>query len=204
METLKARLRRGRSLPPRAAASSRAEETSQTTKALRVEAREAKAALDRTREAIAAVENETQANSKKLGALAEALARTRAAGDEAREHDARVAAALLELSPLGTLEAALEVAQGAASTARSTAARAEAALEGFEREMRLRQQRIQEIHSQEQLWQKRIANAREQILQNARIMMETSADLTSSRQSSRRDRGGAARQAARRDRIGRA
>ena len=159
------------------AASSRAEETSQTTKALRVEAREAKAALDRTREAIAAVENETQANSKKLGALAEALARTRAAGDEAREHDARVVAALLELSPLGTLEAALEVAQGAASTARSTAARAEAALEGFEREMRLRQQRIQEIHSQEQLWQKRIANAREQIATLRAREEETSADL---------------------------
>ncbi len=160
-----------------AAASSKAEEAGQTTKALRLEAKEAHAALDRTREAIAACEHEAQANSKKLGALAEALARTQAAADEAREQAARVDAALLELTPLATLEAALDGAQGAASTGRSTAARAEAALEGFEREVRLRQQRIQEIHSQEQLWQKRIANAREQIATLRAREEETSADL---------------------------
>ena len=53
-------------------------------------AREAHGELDRTRDAIAAAEHEAQSNSKQLGALAEAIARTRAALDEARQQGERI------------------------------------------------------------------------------------------------------------------
>jgi len=84
---------------------------------------------------------------------------------------------LLALASLAALETALEAAQTAAGTARSSAARAEANLEGFEREVRLRQERIEAIHAEEDLWQKRIANAREQIETLRARKEETSADL---------------------------
>ena len=160
-----------------AASAGKAEAAQLKTKALRQEAKEAHAELDRMRDAIAAAEHEAQASSKELGALAEALARTRAAFDEATGHGTRVATALLELASLSALEAALEAAQAKAASSRQTAARAEATLEGFEREVRSRQERMEAIGAEEGLWQKRIANAREQIQTLRAREEETSADL---------------------------
>ena len=159
------------------AAAQRAEASQMATKALRQEAKEAHAELDRTRDAIAAAEHEAQASSKTLGALAEALAQSRTAFDEAQAHGARVAAALVERAALSGLEAALEAAQGKAAQSRQAAARADAALEGFERELHLRQERMEAIDEEEELWRKRIANAREQILTLRAREEETSADL---------------------------
>ena len=159
------------------AAAQRAEASQMATKALRQEAKEAYAELDRTRDAIAAAEHEAQASSKTLGALAEALAQSRTAFDEAQAHGARVAAALVERAALSGLEAALEAAQGKAAQSRQAAARADAALEGFERELHLRQERMEAIDEEEELWRKRIANAREQILTLRAREEETSADL---------------------------
>jgi chromosome segregation protein len=159
------------------AATHRAEASQLKTKALRQEAKEAHAELDRVRDQIAAAEHEAQASSKALGALAEALARTRAAFDEAKAHASQVAAAMLEVSALASLEAGLEAAQLRAASSRQTAARADAALEGFEREVRLRQERLEAISAEEELWQKRIANAREQIATLRAREEETSADL---------------------------
>ena len=159
------------------AAAHRAERAKLATKALRQEAKEAHAELDRTRDSIAAAEHGAQATSKALGALAEAKARTRAAFDEARTQGTQIAATLLELAPLSALEAALEAAQSGAAQSRQAAARADAALEGFERELRLRQDRMEAIAEEEALWQKRIANAREQILTLRAREKETSTDL---------------------------
>ncbi len=159
------------------AAASKAETAQLKTKALRQEAKEAHIELDRTRDAIAAAEHEAQASSKALGALAEALARTRAASDEGQAQGARVATALLALASLAGLEAALEAAQAKAAASRQAAARAEATLEGFEREVHLRQERMEAIGAEEELWRKRIANAREQILTLRAREEETSADL---------------------------
>jgi len=150
----------------------------QKTKTLRQSAKDAHAELDRTRNAIAAAEHAAQAYSKQLGALAEAVARTRSAQDEARHHGARIDAALAALAPVSEFEAALAEAQERAATSRSQAAKAEAALEGFEREMRLRQERMEAIAAEEELWQKRIANARDQIATLRAREEETSADLT--------------------------
>ncbi|MFO7477781.1 MAG: chromosome segregation protein SMC [Methyloceanibacter sp.] len=161
----------------RAAATHRAEQAQIKTKALRQEAKEAHAELDRTRDQIAAAEHAASANSKELGALAEALSRTRTARDETSDQGARLAASLLELTPLPELETSLAAAQSAAAASRQAAARADAALEGFEREIHLRQERLQAIGDEEELWQKRIANAREQILTLRAREEETSADL---------------------------
>jgi len=155
----------------------KAEASGLNTKALRQEAKEAHAELDRTRDQIAAAEHEARATSKELGALAEALARTRAGLDESRSHGMRVATSLLALASLVGLEAALDAAQADAAASRQAAARAEATLEGFEREVRLRQERMEAIGAEEELWQKRIANAREQILTLRAREEETSADL---------------------------
>ncbi|MGD9502503.1 MAG: AAA family ATPase, partial [Methyloceanibacter sp.] len=70
---------------------SRAERAKVLTKALRQEAKEAHAELDRTRDAIAASEHAAQATSKELGALTEALSRTRAALGEADAQGAAIA-----------------------------------------------------------------------------------------------------------------
>jgi chromosome segregation protein len=156
---------------------SKLEAAAQKTKSLRQGAKEAHAELDRTRDAIAAAEHAAQAYSKQLGALAEAVARTRAAQDEARQHGSRIEAQLASLDPVSELEAALAAAQTRAAGMRSEAARAEAALEGFEREMRLRQERMEAIAAEEELWQKRIANARDQIATLRAREEETSADL---------------------------
>jgi len=156
---------------------SKLEAAAQKTKSLRQAAKEAHAELDRTRDAIAAAEHAAQAYSKQLGALAEAVARTRAAQDEARQHSSRIEAQLSSLAPFSELEAALAAAQTRAAGMRSQEARAEAALEGFEREMRLRQERMEAIAAEEELWQKRIANACDQIATLRAREEETSADL---------------------------
>jgi chromosome segregation protein len=176
-EVAKAEARAAKAQSDLEAAAQRAERAQSATKALRQEARDAHGALDRTRDAIAAAEHEGQATSKALGGLAEALARTRAAFDEAKAQSAGVAAALLELASLSGFEAALEAAQGSADRSRQAAARADAALEGFERELKLRQERMEAIGEEEELWRKRIANAREQILTLRAREEETSADL---------------------------
>ena len=159
------------------AAAGKAEASQLKTKALRQKAKEAHAELDRTRDAIAAAEHGAQASSKELGALAEALARTRATFNETEANGTRVAAALLRLASLSALEAALDAAQAKAASSRQIAARAEAVLEGFEREIRLRQERTEAIGAEEELWRKRIANAREQIQTLRAREEETSADL---------------------------
>jgi chromosome segregation protein len=159
------------------AAGARAEAAAQKLKALRQEAKEAQAELGRTRDTIAALEHEMQANSKRLGALAEALARTKEGLKETAEQGARADAALAELVPLAVLEEALADAKAAAGEQRTIHARAEAALDGFEREVRLRQERLQAIGAEETLWQKRITNAREQIATLRAREEETSADL---------------------------
>jgi chromosome segregation protein len=158
-------------------AAAKAEAAAQATKALRLKAKELHGELDRVRESIAAAEHEAQASSKQLGALAEALNRTKAALEETKEQAERNDEALLAVASLAALEAALEAAQGEAGISRSGAARAEANLEGFEREVRLRQERIEAIRAEEELWQKRITNAREQIETLRARKEETASDL---------------------------
>lgn len=150
---------------------------SQRTKELRLKIKEDRSELDRTRGALATVEREIQANSKQLGALAEALSRTKSARDEAQEQAEAAGLALQELTALEGLAAALEAAQADAANARSEAAQAQANLKSFENEVRLRTERIRAITAEEDLWRKRIANAQQQIETLGSRKSETSADL---------------------------
>ena len=152
-------------------------DATQATKDLRQNIKDTRAELDITRAAIAGVERDVQANSKQLGALAEALSRTKAALAEAQGQAVTAAEALQALASLEGLEAALEGAQGEAGTARSEAAQAEAKLKGFENEVRLRKERIEAIAAEEALWRKRIGNAREQIETLSTRKDETASDL---------------------------
>ncbi len=159
------------------AGTQKAETAARTTKALRVKLNEARAELDLAREAVAGVEHEAQASSKKLGALAEARRRTTAALAEAQGQAQSTHENLVALAALAGLEAALEAAKNDSGTARSEAAQAEANLRGFEKDVRLRRERIEAIRAEGQLWDKRIVNAREQI-ETLRVRKdETSADL---------------------------
>jgi chromosome segregation protein len=150
----------------------------EATKALRLKVRQARDELGRTRDAIAATEHESLANSKQLGALAEAKSRTLVGLDEARRALARTLSARHELAALDVLEAVLERAHTDAAEKRSAHARAEAAVQGFEREVRLRQERLEAISAERELWQNRIAKAREQIETLRAREAETRADLT--------------------------
>jgi chromosome segregation protein len=160
-----------------AAASSETQAAAEATKTLRQKIRQTRDELGQTRDAIAAVEHESLVQSKQLGALAEAKSRTVLALDEARGALARTQSARFELAALDALDDAFERARGEAAKSRSAHARAEAALEGFEREARLRQERIEAIGAEQELWQKRIATAREQIETLRAREGETRSDL---------------------------
>ncbi|HEV3242219.1 MAG TPA: chromosome segregation protein SMC [Methyloceanibacter sp.] len=155
----------------------KAHAASEATKALRAKVRGARDEVGRTRDAIPAAEHESLAQSKQLGALAEAESRTFAALDEARGALARVESVRRELVTLSALEAVLERARGNAAENRSGHARAEAAVQGFEREVQLRQERLQAIGAEQELWDNRIANAREQIETLRAREAETRSDL---------------------------
>jgi chromosome segregation protein len=146
-----------------AAATAEADAASEAVKSLRQTAKEFHGELDRTRAAIAAAEHEAQIKSKRLGALAEAKHQAGTALQEASEQAARVVAAIAVLDSLAGLESALTASEDKAGEARAAHARAHATLEGFERELQLREERLQAIGAEQELWQKRIAKAREQI-----------------------------------------
>ncbi len=159
------------------AAEQAAEAATQTTRSLRAQLKETQASLDLAREAIAGVEREAQANSKQLGAAAEALSRTKAALAQAQSEAVRTGETLTGLVSISGLEAALENAGNETSQARAASARADADLKGFEKEVRLRRERIEAIAAETELWNKRIANAREQIETLRARKDETTADL---------------------------
>jgi chromosome segregation protein len=159
------------------AASREAMTTREAVKAIRQVVNQTHAELDQAREAATAAEHASQTTNKQLGALSEAKHHTDTALVEARAQAIAVDTSLGELASLAGLEQALEAAQTKAVSCRSTSARAEAALEGFEREIRLRQERMVAIGAEEELWRKRISNAREQIATLRAREEETSADL---------------------------
>jgi chromosome segregation protein len=160
-----------------AAASREVTISAEALKAIRQIVKKTHAELDHTREAIAAAEHEVQTKSKQLGALAELKHHTETAIAEAQAEVARVKAIMTHLVSITALEAALETAQSQAGEARVGNARAEAALENFEREIRLRQERLEAIRAEEDLWRKRIAKAREQIETLRARAAETRSDL---------------------------
>ena len=168
--------REGRSCPRRR--EQEAMISGEALKAIRQIVKEDHAELDRMREAIAQAEHESLAKSKRLGALSESKQHAATALSEAQAQSAMIEAAFAALAPLTLLQTALETAQSEAAESRTVHARAEAALGGFEREVKLRQERLEAIKAEHDLWEKRIANAREQIETLRAREAETSTDLS--------------------------
>jgi chromosome segregation protein len=160
-----------------AASTETATTASDLVRTLRQKAKDGLGQLSAARDAIATAEHESQARSKRLGALQEAKHHSDSALEEARANAQKLEAASLELATLDGLDAALLAAQETAGSNRSSHARAEAALEGLEREIKLRQERLEAIKAEHDLWEKRIANAREQIETLRARETETSTDL---------------------------
>ena len=118
------------------------------------------------------------AKSKGLGALwSKQLTATRASDDAgASGNDASAASA--RTCPAPALEAALEAAQSKAGESRTTQRHAPTPHSKVSSaRCKLRQERLEAIDAEQELWQKRIANAREQIVTLRAREEETSADL---------------------------
>ena len=161
-----------------ALAADRTHATVEATKALRHKVRQARDELGRIRDAIAAAEHESLAQSKQLGALAEAETRTLASLEETRAALAQVESVRSELVALSALEEVLQRTRSVAVENRSAHARAEAAVQGFEREVRLRRDRLEAIGAEQELWDNRITKAREQIETLRAREAETRSDLS--------------------------
>ena len=161
-----------------ALAADRTHATVEATKALRHKVRQARDELGRIRDAIAAAEHESLAQSKQLGALAEAETRTLASLEETRAALAKVESVRSELVALSALEEVLERTRSDAVENRSAHARAEAAVQGLEREVRLRRDRLEAIGAEQELWGNRIAKSREQIETLRAREAETRSDLS--------------------------
>jgi len=161
-----------------AASSEKAKTATDLVRTLRQKVKDSHSQLAAARDAIATAEHESQVRSKRLGALQEARHHSQSALEEARAHVEKLEAASLQLATLDALGVALLAAQETAGSNRSTHARAEAALEGLEREIKLRQERLEAIKAEHDLWEKRIANAREQIETLRARETETSTDLS--------------------------
>ena len=161
-----------------ALAADRTHATVEATKALRHKVRQARDELGRIRDAIAAAEHESLAQSKQLGALAEAETRTLASLEETRAALAKVESVRNELVALSALEEVLERTRSDAVENRSAHACAEAAVQGFEREVRLRRDRLEAIGAEQELWGNRIAKSREQIETLRAREAETRSDLS--------------------------
>ncbi|XSG81010.1 MAG: chromosome segregation SMC family protein [Methyloligella sp. ZOD6] len=133
------------------------------TKALRQQAKETQNELAATRDKIAETEHAMQERSRELGRLAEARTRTQDSLKEAQSRLAEVKEALDLEDKLAGLEQAQQEAQQEAGSARAAHADAKAELDSHARGIRLRQERVEAIAAENDLWQKRIAKAREQI-----------------------------------------
>jgi chromosome segregation protein len=158
-------------------AAEQARAAADATRNLRLKAREVRSELDRTRDEIAALEHQNLEQSKQIGALSEAKTRTLSMLDESRSALERTLSAQLELAALAGLEDGLERTRRHAGECRSAHARAEAALEGFEREAQLRQIRQKEISAAKGVWDNRVAKANDQLSVLEAREAETRTDL---------------------------
>ena len=141
--------------------------------------RAAQSELGRARDALAEAERAAQASNKRLGALTEARSRTAEALAEAREKHDEAETALADLGPADALEAELERQREAVNVTRAAYTEARAALDGLERELRLRRERLQAIGQDRERWTNRTGSAAEQIERLAARQDETREELAS-------------------------
>ena len=133
----------------------------------RQRAREARAASDRARAALAEFERKRTQTLTRLSAVEEAASRAKSARDEAAERKGLAESALAALAPSDDLALALERARTAAARERAEFAEARAALQTLIREAEARAHRRQTIAAERRSWDERRERADAQIAEFA-------------------------------------
>ncbi len=129
--------------------------------------RDARAASDRARDALAEFERKRAQTLTRLSAVEEAAARARAARDESVERKAEAEAVMAELQPSEELRLTLERARLAAAEARAEHAEARAAAHTLKREIETRAARRHAIAAELRSWSERREKAGAQIAEVA-------------------------------------
>ncbi|MBC8049743.1 MAG: AAA family ATPase [Chitinophagales bacterium] len=117
----------------------------------------------RARENLSKAERAAQETNSKLAALGEALSRTRAQGMEAAEQKREAEAALATAAPVAEFEARLDAMRADISAKRGAYTAAKSALDGIDREIRQRRERLAAIASERGRWSNRAKSAEGQI-----------------------------------------
>ena len=133
----------------------------------RQRAREARAASDRARAALAEFERKRTQTLTRLSAVEEAASRARSARDEAAERKVLAEQALAALAPSDDLALALERGRTAAAATRAEFAEARAALQALTREAEARAARRLAIAAERRSWDGRRERAEAQIAEFA-------------------------------------
>jgi chromosome segregation protein len=152
--------------------------TAQTEeKRLRELWRATQAKAGQNREALSRAERAMQESASKLAAQGEAASRIRQQLGEAQEEEAQAREDLAELPPLAEFDATLEAHKAEVAELRTVSANVRAALQGIEREMGLRQDRIKTIASERGRWAQRSRSAEAQIVSLQNRFNELRAEL---------------------------
>ncbi len=152
-------------------------------KRLRAVWRQTQNELDEARNTLTKSERLNQETNKKLAALAEAKSRIRQGLKEAETRKAEAEAALVNLAPTDELDRELASHQAQVSERRTVFTEARASVAGLEREMRLRQERLEAIAEEKERWLNRSKSADAQVenlqvrIEKTRIEVEDLKDL---------------------------
>jgi chromosome segregation protein len=147
----------------REAAQAEAVAAQEEEKRLRELWRSTQAKARQNQDALSKAERAMQESASKLAAMEEALSRTKQQLAEAQEEEANSREDLAELPPLAEFDATLEERKAEVAELRAVAANARAALQGVEREMGLRQERVRAIASERGRWAQRSRSAETQM-----------------------------------------
>ncbi len=119
--------------------------------------------LGRAREGLSKAERAAQDTNSRLAALGEALSRTRAQNAEAAEQKREAEASLAAAAPAADLEVRLDAMRADISVKRGAYTAAKSALDGIDREIRQRRERLAAIASERGRWANRAKSAEGQI-----------------------------------------
>lgn len=125
--------------------------------------RKAQADASRLRDAIGKAERRMQESHAKLAALGEALNNARLQAQESSARKAEAAAALEQAGSIAELEAALDEKRRDLQAKRLTYTAAKSALDGVERDIRQRSDRLRAIEAERVRWTNRAQSARGQV-----------------------------------------
>lgn len=139
--------------------------------------RTTQARAGQNRDALGRAERAMQESASRLAALAEAASRTRQQLAEAQEEEGQAREDLAELPPLAEFDATLEAHKAEVAELRTVSANSRAALQGVEREMGLRQDRLRNIASERSRWAQRSRSAEAQIVSLNNRFKELRAEL---------------------------